>query len=84
MPSLNDYLMSFGANIARVTDAAATAKDEQTAISEEANARRATVEGVSLDEELVSLTSYQQAYNASARVMQAVGEMYDALLAIMN
>jgi flagellar hook-associated protein 1 FlgK len=82
--SLNDYLTSFGANIARVTNAAETAKGEQTAISEEANARRASIEGVNLDEELVSLTSYQQAYNASTRVMQAVSEMYDALLAIMN
>ena len=47
--SLNDYLSGFGANIARVTDAAMTRKTEQEAVSEESTARRASVEGVNLD-----------------------------------
>ena len=40
------------------------------------------MEGVSLDQELINLTTYQQAYNASARLLQAVSQLYQALLNI--
>ena len=40
-------------------------------------------EGVNLDEELVKMTTYQQAFNASARMITAANEMYDALLAMI-
>jgi len=48
----------------------------------EAAARRSSVEGVNLDEELIQLTVYQQAFNASARLITAAKEMYDVLLSI--
>jgi flagellar hook-associated protein 1 FlgK len=82
--SLNEYVSAYGADIARQADAAQSRKEDQAAVAQEANARRASVEGVNLDEELVNLTTYQQAYNASARVMQAAGEMYDVLMSIMK
>ena len=56
--------------------------DSAAAVAGEAISRRASVEGVNLDEELVQLTTYQQAYNASARLIQAVRDMYDVLLTI--
>ncbi|HEX8233883.1 MAG TPA: flagellar basal body rod C-terminal domain-containing protein [Caulobacteraceae bacterium] len=63
--------------------AAAQARLESAeAVSAEAATRRSSHEGVNLDEELVQLTTYQQAYNASARLIQAVKEMYDVLLQI--
>ncbi len=58
-----------------------TADTDQTraeALASEANARRSSVEGVNLDQELVNLTTYQQAYNASTRLIQAAKDMYDA------
>ena len=42
-----------------------------------------SVEGVNLDEELVRLTTYQQAFNASARMIQAAKELYDVLTNIV-
>lgn len=51
-------------------------------VMREASARRSSVEGVNLDEELIQLTVYQQAYNASARLITAAKEMYDVLLSI--
>lgn len=48
-------------------------------IANEAAARRSSVEGVNLDEELVQLTVYQQSYNASARLIMAAKEMFDVL-----
>jgi len=49
-------------------------------VSEEANARRTSVEGVNLDEELSNMMVFQQAYNASARLISVVQQMYDTLL----
>ena len=78
--SLNDYVTGFGSNLARQTDVAFTRQANSQAVLLETTARRANVEGVSMDEELVNLTTYQQAYNASARMIQAVSELYDVLL----
>lgn len=46
----------------------------------EAETRRASVEGVNLDEEMVNMTIYQQSYNAASRLIQAASDMYDVLL----
>ena len=43
------------------------------------DARRQATEGVNLDEELVNLTTYQQAFNASARLIQATKDLFDVL-----
>ena len=45
--------------------------------------RRQSVEGVNLDEELVRLTTFQQAFNASARMIQAAKELFDVLTNII-
>lgn len=54
--------------------------DASAALYQEANARKVSHEGVNLDEELVLMTTYQQAFNASARLIQAAKDMYDILL----
>jgi flagellar hook-associated protein 1 len=41
-------------------------------------------EGVNLDEELVLMTTYQQAFNASARLIQAAKDMYDTLMGMVR
>jgi len=57
--------------------------DSAEAIRTEATARQTAFEGVNLDEELVLLTTYQQAFNASARLIQASRELYDILLGMI-
>ena len=42
------------------------------------------MEGVNIDEELVNLTTYQQAYNANARLVQASQNMIDTLLNVIQ
>ena len=62
---------------------AASAEQRHSAASSlvtEARSRRSSYEGVNLDEELVKLTTFQQAFNASARMIQAAKDMYDILL----
>lgn len=66
--------------------AAALRNQKQTAeaLSTEASARQTAYEGVNLDEELVLMTTYQQAFNASARLIQAAKDMYDTLMGMVR
>ncbi len=80
-------LEEFGARLAGdVGSRAARAERAELAsqsVKSAADQKRADVEGVNLDEELARMTLYQQAYNASARLLQASKEMTDTLLSIV-
>jgi flagellar hook-associated protein 1 FlgK len=78
--TLAQYGAQFSGDVAQKSNAADASKSNATAVASEASTRRASVEGVNLDEELIKLTTYQQSYNASARMIQAVKDMYDTLL----
>lgn len=77
--SVSRYAAEFGGAIGRQAEAADTRMKSAQSVSTEATARRQSVEGVNLDEELVRLTTYQQAFNASARMIQAAKELFDVL-----
>jgi len=49
-------------------------------VQTEAQSRQQSVEGVNLDQELVNLTTYQQAYSASSRLITATNDMFTALM----
>lgn len=78
-----DYAGRMAGDIGRRAEAAD--RDARTAqtLAAEANARRASVEGVNVDEEMVKLTQFQQAYTASSRLIQAAKEMSDVLLSLV-
>ncbi|MBX3484978.1 flagellar hook-associated protein FlgK [Phenylobacterium sp.] len=78
--TVSRYASEFGGAVGRGAAAAETRKSSAEAVANEANNRRQSVEGVNLDEELVNLTTYQQAFNASARMIQATNELFDVLL----
>lgn len=82
--SLSDYAALIAASIARRASNADAAKSQSAALASEASARRSGYEGVNLDDELVRLTTYQQSYNASARMIQAAKDMYDALIQMVR
>ncbi len=80
--TLASYAARLGGEAARLAADAQRSADGAYAVSVAANDRRAQVEGVSLDDELLKMTTYQNAYAASARVIQAATEMLDVLMAI--
>jgi flagellar hook-associated protein 1 FlgK len=82
--SLSGYAAQISGAIGRASSAADQQKTSAEAIATEASSRRSSVESVNMDEELVSMTTYQQAFNASARLVQASKDMYDSLLAILQ
>ena len=77
--SVSRYASEFGGSIGRRAESANTNMKSAEAVAGEATARLQSVEGVNLDEELVRLTTYQQAFNASARMIQAAKELFDVL-----
>jgi flagellar hook-associated protein 1 len=78
--TLTDFASSLGGDVGTRAAQAESDSEAATAFAAEATTRRSNVEGVNLDEELVKLTSYQQAYSAAARMIRAADEMYQALL----
>jgi flagellar hook-associated protein 1 FlgK len=82
--TLDRYASQFAGSIARKAAAADTANTSSGAVKTEADSRLSSFEGVDMDEELVNLTKYQQAFNASARMVTAASQMYDTLLQMIT
>ena len=78
--SVSRYASELSGEIGGKAQAAKTRQQSAQALATEAEARQQNYEGVNLDEELVLMTTYQQAFNASARLIQAASDMYDTLL----
>jgi flagellar hook-associated protein 1 FlgK len=53
------------------------------ALAHQADTRRASISGVSIDEELTLLMRHQQAYAAATKIVQAADEMAQAILAMV-
>jgi flagellar hook-associated protein 1 FlgK len=82
--SVDDYAAQFGGSIGRDAQTASDESTKAAAVQTEATAKLQSVQGVNIDEELVNLTTYQQAYSANARMIQATKDVYDSLLAILS
>ncbi|MFT3995883.1 MAG: flagellar hook-associated protein FlgK [Asticcacaulis sp.] len=78
--SLTRYAADLAGQVGTLASTAKSRMDGASALAEEASSRRSAAEGVNLDEELINLTTYQQAYSASSRLIQAAKDMYDVLL----
>ena len=74
---------SYAAFVAQVGDsvqAANSTQSTQQAVLTAVSNQRQSVSGVSLDEEMTNLIKFQQAYQASARVMNAINSTLDTLI----
>lgn len=80
--SLANYASRFGGEVARLATDAQRAQTGAAAVATAAADRRSEVEGVSVDDELMRMTVYQNAYAASARVIQAATDMLDVLMSL--
>ncbi len=68
--------------VGNMAQRALVAKDALAVVFDQAKEARDAVSGVSLDEEAASLIRFQQAYQASAKVMQTASTLFDAILRV--
>jgi flagellar hook-associated protein 1 FlgK len=83
MAGLEEYGARLAGDVGSRAARAERAELAAQSVKTSADQKRSDVEGVNLDEELARMTLYQQAYNASARLLQASREMTDTLLNIV-
>ncbi len=82
--TVSRYASQFGGAVGRQAASAATQTKSADAVKTEAVNRRQSVESVNLDEEMVALQTYQQAFNASARMIQATKDLFTTLLGMVQ
>jgi flagellar hook-associated protein 1 FlgK len=75
----SNLLGAIGEQASNLTTQQTTADALQSQVA----SSQSSSEGVNLDQQLTALTTYQQSYSASARLVQAVVDMYAALNAMV-
>ena len=82
--SLSDGYASLMAQVGTRTQSAQYAAQVSGSIANNLEASRTAVSGVNLDEEAAKLIQYQQAYQASAKVLQVAQNIFDSLISIVS
>ena len=77
-----DSYASFVNDIGNKTHSATVSSDAQSALLSQAVAAKEAVSGVNLDEEAAKLIQYQQAYQASAKILEVASTLFDTLISI--
>ncbi|MBM7645038.1 flagellar hook-associated protein 1 FlgK [Scopulibacillus daqui] len=78
--TLKSYIQSMIGNLGVNVQTAQRMAKHTDILMQNADQRRQSVSGVSLDEEMINLIQYQQAYTASARMINVVNDMLDTLI----
>ena len=77
-----DHYNSIIADVGNKVQEARFINDNQEKIIQQLQIQRASVTGVSLDEEMTQLIQFEQAYEAAARMITTLDEMVQTVLAI--
>lgn len=67
-------------SVGSITNETKVMNDAQTNSLKQVTLARESVSGVNLDEETINLLKYQQAYQASGKVIQTAGTLFDTIL----
>jgi len=78
--SYQAFVTQVGGDVQSAQNAQSTAQSLLTAIGNQ----RESISGVSLDEEMTNLIQYQQAYQASARVMSTINDTFTSLINMIS
>lgn len=82
--SMRDFFTSLISGIGVASQKAANMVDSQAVLVEHLHNRREAISGVSLDEEMVDMIRFQQAYAAAARVVTAMDEALETIISRMG
>ena len=85
---INDNLAAFGASILAnsglLAAQAEQLSNDRRSLKDEIETRSNNVSGVNLDEELANMIIFQNAFNASARLITTVQQMFDDLMRVIG
>ena len=79
---MSDAVGRFVGGIGVATRQAQVNRDAQQVVYDDSVATRDAVSGVNLDEEAANLMRYQQAYQASAKIIEIADKLYMQLLSL--
>ena len=82
--SFEEFYANGAAELGALTRQAEQSAATQSMLVEHLQARRESMQGVSLDEEATKLIQYQRAYQAAARGISALDEMLDTIISRMG
>jgi flagellar hook-associated protein 1 FlgK len=77
--TFDDFYNSLVSGLGAGSRSSQTILSQQESVMLQLNAQRESISGVSLDEEMINLIKFQQAYAASARMITVIEEMFDVL-----
>ncbi len=80
--SFSTFYSSLVTDVAVASRTAVVNSDAQGVVVQELENYRESVSGVSIDEEGLNLIRYQQSYEAAAKVINIVDELFDTLIAL--
>lgn len=75
-----DFMKSLVAGLGIDSQQAKRFKSSQDIIVQQVDNRRMSVSGVELNEEMTNMVKFQQAYNAAAKMITTMSEVYDTLI----
>ena len=81
--SIQDYHEAIIADLAVEAAAAVTNHEAASTVYEGLYAQREAVSGVSIDEEAINLSKYEQAYQASTRYLAVVDELTSGMMELL-
>ena len=80
--TLSEGYLKFVGDVGNVTTQSEIARDALEIVKQQAIEAKDRVSGVSLDKEAADLIRFQQAYQASAQVMQVASKLFDVVLQV--
>lgn len=75
-----DFMKSLVAGLGIDAQQAKTFSSSQDNLVEQIDNRRMSISGVNLNEEMTNMVRFQQSYNAAAKMISTMGEIYDTLI----
>ncbi len=78
--TIDAYYNGFVGSVGINTHAAENTVNHYQAMKEQLETRREAVSGVSLDEEMINLIKYQQAFSANGKMISAINDMMKELM----
>lgn len=78
--SISDFVLSISTSLAIDKNQAENFESNYTDVVLSVQNQRLAVSGVSLNEEMMDLVKYQQLYQAAAKLVSTIDEMYDTLI----